>query len=86
MKTETPWEVVYLYLLEAHRGRLTRGFASIQTELLTVQTGLRRSELMKALKAMQAENVIIIHQADDTAVDLAVTAVGMGRYISRGAS
>lgn len=83
MTNDTPWEVVYLYLLESHRGRLTRGFASLQVDLLTVQTGLKTGELKRRLKAMQDEHLIVILEIDETAVDLAVTAVGMAKYVAR---
>ena len=77
------WDVVYHYLLESQRGRLTRGFASIPMDILTLVTGLRVSELRKTLRDMENENIIVIHQVDATAVDLAVTAVGIAKYISR---
>lgn len=77
------WEVVYLYLLESHRGKLTRGFASIQTEVLKIQTGMTFATLKKALEVMEGQNMIVLHQVDGSAIDIAVTAVGMAKYISR---
>lgn len=77
------WEVVYHYLLESQRGHLTKGMASLPMDLLTVVTGQRLADLRKTLRFMESENLIVIHQIDSTAVDLAVTAVGMARYIAR---
>lgn len=82
-KTNLSWEVVYHYLLESQRGHLTKGLASIPIDLLTVVTGQRMADLKKTLRSMETENLIVIHQLDSTAVDLAVTAVGMARYIAR---
>lgn len=80
------WEVIYLYLLDSNRGRLTRGFATIQTSILTIQTGLKVPELRRTLKEMEAANLLVVHGIDESAVDVAVTAVGLAKYVSREAS
>jgi hypothetical protein len=81
--TSPAWEVVYQYLLESQKGHLTKGMASLPVDLLTIVTGQRLVELKKTLRSMEADNLVVIHQIDATAVDLAVTAVGMARYIAR---
>lgn len=73
-------EVVSGYLSASSTGRLTKGFASLDTKTILVRTGATCPVLFRVLKTMQDRHWLILGQLDSAAVDVAVTASGLGRY------
>jgi len=77
-------EVVNGYLSASHRGALTQGFASLDTQTILVRAGVNCPVLFRELRAMQKESLLVCGEMDSIAVDVVLTAKGLGLHMGGG--
>ncbi len=70
------------YILANHGDRLTKGFALLDVAVLASKCGLTPGQLAQGLRAMQADNLVVLGEVDPVAVDVALTARGIGLYLA----
>ncbi len=73
--------LVEAYLFASTRGQVTRGFATVRTSIIQAKTGLGCPAIFRAVKELNAASLVLHGEMDARSLDVAVTAIGLGKYL-----
>ena len=68
-------------ILATARHRTTKGFASLDTKTVLAIADTTFTPLVQALRRMEALGFVVLGELDRNAVDVALTARGLGAYL-----